>query len=164
MGNGSVIRPGDVQRMSAGTGVTRSEFNHSDREPVHFLQIWVPPDRHGLPPSHEQVRVEPQDKRGRLRLIASGQAWVHVARGEVTVNGQDLGTGDAVHLLGEPEVVLEGLDPPRCWSTICPEGRGRRACPAGLERRAWSPANSSGPDPWTTHAPISNPCCARRSP
>ena len=71
MGNGSVIRPGDVQRMSAGTGVRHSEFNASDRDPVHFLQIWIEPDRRGVKPGYEEKRFEPDSKRGRLRLIAS---------------------------------------------------------------------------------------------
>jgi quercetin 2,3-dioxygenase len=71
MGNGSVIRPGDVQRMSAGSGVRHSEFNPSSSEPVHFLQIWITPDTHGIEPSYEERRFETADKRGRLRLIAS---------------------------------------------------------------------------------------------
>jgi quercetin 2,3-dioxygenase len=71
MGNGSVIRPGDVQRMSAGTGVAHSEFNASDRDPVHFLQIWIEPNQRGIRPSYEEKRFEPAQKRGRLRLIAS---------------------------------------------------------------------------------------------
>src|SRR5678816_1625279 len=71
MGNGSVIRPGDVQRMSAGSGVTHSEFNASDRDPVHFLQIWIEPNVRGVKPSYEERRFEPASKRGQLRLIAS---------------------------------------------------------------------------------------------
>jgi len=71
MGNGSVIQPGDVQRMSAGTGVTHSEFNPSDAAPVHFLQIWILPERTGLTPSYEQRRFPAAEKRGMLRLIAS---------------------------------------------------------------------------------------------
>ena len=71
LGNGSTITPGDVQRMSAGTGVLHSEFNPSADAPVHFLQIWIEPDRRGVAPSYEQVRVEAAQKRGRLALIAS---------------------------------------------------------------------------------------------
>jgi redox-sensitive bicupin YhaK (pirin superfamily) len=71
MGTGSVIRPGDVQRMSAGTGVTHSEFNPSKSEPVHFLQIWLMPRERGIKPSYEQKTFTAADKRGRLRVVAS---------------------------------------------------------------------------------------------
>ncbi len=71
LGNGSVIRPGDGQRMSAGTGIRHSEFNDSQTEPVHFLQIWILPEREGLPPSYEQKAFPVEEKRGRLRLIAA---------------------------------------------------------------------------------------------
>ncbi|MCC2654945.1 MAG: pirin family protein [Panacagrimonas sp.] len=71
LGNGSTLRPGDVQRMSAGTGIRHSEYNGSNTEPVHFLQIWIKPDRRGLAPSYEETRFEEHEKRGRLRLIAS---------------------------------------------------------------------------------------------
>jgi redox-sensitive bicupin YhaK (pirin superfamily) len=70
-GTASTIRPGDVQRMSAGRGVQHSEFNASPAHPVHFLQIWIIPDVAGIPPEYEEKRFEEQDKRGRLRLIAS---------------------------------------------------------------------------------------------
>ena len=71
MGNGSVMRPGDVQRMSAGTGVTHSEFNASKKSPVHFLQIWLLPQKPRLPSGYEQKHFSDDDKRGRLRLVAS---------------------------------------------------------------------------------------------
>ena len=71
MGNGSVIRRGDVQRMSAGTGVRHSEYNASEQEPVHFLQIWIEPSARGVVPSYEERKFDDASKRGRLRLIAS---------------------------------------------------------------------------------------------
>ncbi len=71
IGTGSVIRPGDVQVMSAGTGIRHSEYNHSKAEPVHFLQIWLLPDRQGLRPRYDQKAFPETEKRGRLRLIAS---------------------------------------------------------------------------------------------
>ena len=71
MGNGSTIRPGDVQRMSAGRGVLHSEFNPSGSSPVHFLQIWIQPSQQRIDPSYEEKRFSSEEKRGRLRLIAS---------------------------------------------------------------------------------------------
>lgn len=71
MGTGETIRPGDVQRMSAGRGVTHSEFNPSREKPVHFLQIWIQPDQRGVTPSYEQKHFASEEKRGKLRLIAS---------------------------------------------------------------------------------------------
>jgi quercetin 2,3-dioxygenase len=130
MGNGSTIVPGDVQRMSAGTGVRHSEFNENKGGVTHFLQIWIEPAAAGIPPSYEQKHFDEKEKRGRLRLIASPDtaqgsvkihqdarvyaglfdgeeraqlalgagrmAYVHVARGEATVNGQRLSAGDAL--------------------------------------------------------------------
>src|ERR1700719_1970373 len=82
MGNGSTIRPGDVQRMSAGTGVRHSEVNPSSSEPVHFLQIWIQPAKRNIEPSYEEKRFAPNEKRGRLRLIvspdrANGSVLIH---------------------------------------------------------------------------------------
>ncbi|WP_225041421.1 pirin family protein [Xanthomonas campestris] len=71
MGTGSVLHYGDVQRMSAGSGVTHSEFNHSASDPVHFLQIWVMPERNGIEPSYEEKHFDADSKRNTLRLIAS---------------------------------------------------------------------------------------------
>jgi len=71
MGNGSVIRPGDVQRMSAGTGVRHSEYNHAAHDTTHFLQIWVLPEQANLQPGYEEKHFEAADKRGRLRLVGS---------------------------------------------------------------------------------------------
>ena len=83
-GGGGVLRRGDVQRMSAGTGVMHSEFNHSQTEPVHLLQIWLLPERRGLPPGYEDKRFPEAAKRGRLCAIAAGDA-----RDEALVLHQD---------------------------------------------------------------------------
>src|SRR5581483_4472805 len=82
MGTGSVIRPGDVQRMSAGSGITHSEFNHSKTELVHLLQIWIMPNKHGVKPSYEQKYYSADEKRGNLRLVASPDG----SYGSVTIN------------------------------------------------------------------------------
>src|SRR5438477_5094561 len=82
MGNGSVIKPGDVQRMSAGTGVHHSEFNASDRDLVHFLQIWIEPSVRGAKPSYEEKNFDADSKRGGLRLIASADG----REGSVTIH------------------------------------------------------------------------------
>ena len=96
MGHGSVIRPGDVQRMSAGSGITHSEYNHSDQEPVHFVQIWILPERTSQKPSYEQKQFSEADRRAQLRLIASRDG----RDGSVTVH-QDLALHAAILAPGE---------------------------------------------------------------
>ena len=82
MGNVKGIPPGDVQRMSAGTGVQHSEFNHAEGQTTHFLQIWIEPNVTGIPPSYEQKSFPDSDKRGTLRLVASPDG----AQGSVTIH------------------------------------------------------------------------------
>ena len=140
MGNGSVLRYGDVQRMSAGSGVVHSEKNHSDTEEVHFLQIWIEPNTRSEAPGYEEKHFDVASKTGKLRLVASNdgregsvsmrqdaalyaailngddsvtqpiaagrQAYVHVIRGRVTVNGVLLATGDALKVTDEAAVTL----------------------------------------------------------
>ena len=112
MGNGSVIRPGDIQRMSAGTGVTHSEFNPSREAPVHLLQIWLLPNQRGLPPSYEEKRFPPEALRGRLALIAAGDG----RQGAVTIHQDaDLWTAR----LGPGESVRHDLKPGRhAWLQV----------------------------------------------
>jgi len=141
MGNGSVIRPGDVQRMSAGRGVQHSEYNPSQSELVHLLQIWIEPNVRGIEPGYEETHFDAASKRGKLKLIASAdgrdgsvkihqdaavyaalidgaervthqlakgrKAYVHVARGKLTVNGEQLAAGDALKADGVPAITLE---------------------------------------------------------
>ena len=73
LGTGSVIRPGDVQKMSAGTGIRHSEFNHSQTDPVNFLQIWIVPDRGGVKPAYEQINFSREAKLGKLLLVGSNE-------------------------------------------------------------------------------------------
>jgi redox-sensitive bicupin YhaK (pirin superfamily) len=142
MGNSSSIVPGDVQRMSAGTGVQHSEFNYSDSGATHFLQIWIIPNQTGVAPSYEEKRFPAEEKQGRLRLVVSPDGsdgsvsihqdarmyaglfdddenaeldlaagrlgYVHVARGEVSVNGHALSAGDALLLEDEPQISVAG--------------------------------------------------------
>jgi redox-sensitive bicupin YhaK (pirin superfamily) len=98
IGTGSVMRPHDVQVMSAGTGIRHSEFNHSDKEPVHFLQIWLLPDREGLAPRYDQKTFPESEKRGRLRLIASpdGRDGSIVVHQDAQIYDARLGSGDVV--------------------------------------------------------------------
>lgn len=98
MGNGTTIRPGDVQRMSAGTGVQHSEFNPSPTSPVHFLQIWIEPAALGLPPSYEQKYFSREDKRGRLCLVASrdGRDGSVIVHRDTDLYASLLGAGEKV--------------------------------------------------------------------
>jgi len=115
-GGGGVIRPGDVQRMSAGTGVMHSEFNASRSEPVHFLQIWLLPDRRGVTPGYEQKHFPPEQRQGQLRLIASPDA----ADGSVKIH-QDVRV--YATLLGRGQSVSHALAPGRhAWVQVA---RGR---------------------------------------
>lgn len=112
MGNGSVIRPGDIQRMTAGTGVSHSEFNPSDSEPVHLLQIWILPNAPGLPPSYEEKNFPEDTRRGHLRLIASADA----REGSVAIH-QDAGVYAA--LLDSGQSVEHALKPDRyAWIQV----------------------------------------------
>jgi len=158
MGNGSTIRPGDVQRMTAGTGVRHSEFNPSAKDPVHFLQIWIQPNAAGIEPSYEEKHFADSDKRGRLRLIASPDAaegsvllhqdaklyaglfdgdesatlelqrgrrsYIHVARGEVRVNGSELSAGDALKVADSSTLTIEGGKQAEVLVFDLPNGRG----------------------------------------
>jgi quercetin 2,3-dioxygenase len=96
LGTGSVIRPGDVQRMSAGTGIRHSEYNASKTDPVHFLQIWILPEQAGIEPGYEQITIAPEEKQGQLRLIGSRDG----RNGSVTIH-QDVDLYAAVLAEGE---------------------------------------------------------------
>jgi quercetin 2,3-dioxygenase len=112
IGTGSVIRPGDVQRMSAGTGIRHSEFNASDRNSVHFLQIWLMPEVQGLEPSYEQISLAPADKRGQLRLVGSRDG----RQGSLTIH-QDVSL--YVSTLGEGDCISHRLSPGRvAWVQV----------------------------------------------
>jgi quercetin 2,3-dioxygenase len=112
IGTGSVIRPGDVQIMSAGTGIRHSEFNHSKAEPVHFLQIWVMPNRRGIAPRYEQKTFPDAEKRGRLRLVGSSDG----RDGSVVIH-QDVEV--FATLLNEGENLTYALASERkCWIQV----------------------------------------------
>jgi quercetin 2,3-dioxygenase len=143
IGNTSTIVPGDVQRMSAGTGVQHSEYNHDKTGVTHFLQIWIEPKFSGIKPSYEQKHFSAEEKRGRLRLIVSPdgrdgsvsmnqnafvysglldgseraelnlaegrKGYVHIARGSVRVNDQQLDAGDALKVDGGTITLEDGI-------------------------------------------------------
>jgi len=143
MGNGSVIRPGDVQLMSAGDGVRHSEYNHDDAAPVHFLQIWIVPSQRGGAPGYQQRAFAPAERDGRWRLLVSPDgaddslvikqdarlfgarvkagdeldvvipegrgAWIQLAKGELTMDGERLSAGDGAALERVDRVTLRGV-------------------------------------------------------
>lgn len=100
LGTGSTIRPGELQRMSAGTGIQHSEFNASKEEAVHFLQIWIVPSRTGIVPGYEQRAFAADERRGRLRLVAApdGASGALTLHQDVRIYATDLAPGDEVHL------------------------------------------------------------------
>lgn len=144
MGNGSVMRPGDVQRMSAGTGVRHSEYNHSSEEEVHFLQIWLEPNQTGVEPSYDQQHFPLAERRGKLVLFVSPdgrdgsiethqdaymygtileagdtlthqleqgrRAYIHLARGKASINGQQMSAGDGIAIADEQQLNFEGIE------------------------------------------------------
>jgi redox-sensitive bicupin YhaK (pirin superfamily) len=112
LGTGSVIRPGDVQRMSAGSGIRHSEYNASKTEPVHFLQIWIEPEKKGLEPSYEQKAFTAEEKRGQLRLVGSRDG----RNGSVTIH-RDVDLYATV--LGDSESVSHAVAPGRtAWVQV----------------------------------------------
>ena len=107
IGTGSIIRPGDVQRMSAGTGIRHSEFNASQTEPVHFLQIWILPEQEGIAPGYEQKTFTDEEKRGKLRLVGSrdGRDGALTIHQNVDFYTASLQSGETVnHALAEGRV------------------------------------------------------------
>jgi quercetin 2,3-dioxygenase len=98
LGTGSVIRPGELQRMTAGTGIQHSEFNHSTANPVHLLQVWILPEREGLPPSYEQKRFDPALRRGRFQLVGdrTGRGGAITIHQDVGLYLADLRAGDGL--------------------------------------------------------------------
>jgi redox-sensitive bicupin YhaK (pirin superfamily) len=104
LGTGTVIQPGEVQRMSAGTGIVHSEFNHSKTEPVHFLQIWIIPDQVGMPPSYEQKTFPMEERRNRLRLVAApdGQDGAVTIHQDARLFVATLGAGERIAHDSEP--------------------------------------------------------------
>jgi len=144
MGNSAVIRPGEVQHMSAGTGVQHSEFNPDPATPVHLMQIWIEPNQTGVTPRYAQKPFTAEERRDQLRLVASSdgrdgsipihqdarlfvstlspdatvshtldqgrKAYLHVAHGSLTLNGQPLGAGDGVRIQDESVLAIAGVD------------------------------------------------------
>ncbi len=112
IGNGSVIRPGDVQRMSAGSGISHSEYNASNENPVHFLQIWVLPEKQGIDPGYEQIYFSPEEKQGKLRLVGSRDG----REGSITIH-QDMNLY-AAHLATDEQVEHTLQDQRAAWVQV----------------------------------------------
>lgn len=145
MGNGTIIKPGEIQKMSAGSGITHSEFNPSKNKPVHFLQIWIMPNIQEIKPSYQQKTFDPRLMTDQLKLIISPNgredsimisqdaeiyqillekdkqtsfnidqkrmAWIQIAEGSISVNGQLLIAGDGMAIVDEDAIVeLKGID------------------------------------------------------
>jgi quercetin 2,3-dioxygenase len=144
LGSVRTLKPGEMQRMSAGTGIEHSEFNASKTDPVHLLQIWIMPGAEDAPPAYDQKEFAPDGRRNRLQLVASpggedgsltiGQnarvyvadveagksvaaaiepkrnVWVQVAKGSITLNGQDLSQGDGAGVTGETALTIAGKE------------------------------------------------------
>lgn len=140
LGTGSIIRPGEAQIMSAGTGIMHSEFNHSKTDPVHFLQIWILPNRKGISPRYDQKAFPLEERSGKLCLIAAKDgrdgavqinqdvdlytsilepghvvnyhvkpnryAWLQMAQGVASLNGEELRAGDGVQVSGEEQLEI----------------------------------------------------------
>jgi hypothetical protein len=147
MGHTELLGPNEIQKMSAGSGVVHSEFNGSDTEPVHFLQIWIEPKTRGTAPAYEQLKFEAEEKQNRFKVLASSvstpgaatlnqdakvsvaeleagkelsyelgagrHAWLHVIHGEVSVNGAQLSTGDAVAVDSEEVLKIAAQGTPK---------------------------------------------------
>ena len=147
MGHTELLGPNEIQKMSAGSGVVHSEFNGSDTEPVHFLQIWIEPKTRGTAPAYEQLKFEAEEKQNKFKVLASSvptpgaatlnqdakvsvaeleagkeltyelgadrHAWLHVIHGEVSVNGAQLSTGDAVAVDSEEVLKIAAQGTPK---------------------------------------------------
>jgi hypothetical protein len=144
-GGGGTIRPGEIQRMSAGTGIVHAEFNASPSETCHLLQIWIMPSKRGIAPGYEQKKIDPQavqnhfariaapdPRENEVRLVQDAEiwaarldadvevihaldqgrkAWLHVAKGEITLGGETLKAGDAAAITDQSEIALHSKQP-----------------------------------------------------
>ncbi len=136
IGNGTVIKPGEIQRMSAGTGIEHSEFNPSPSEPVHFLQIWIIPKKRGIAPSYEQKPVPLAERRGKLRLVAApeGQDGAVMLHQDARVYIANLAPGERVAMTSRPaaasgsksRAASSASTAPRCAKATAPRSKTKR--------------------------------------